>query len=98
MHNKKPARLRAFLAVSAALLRRLKELDGISRRIVEDDLGAAWAGCDVISKMNARGFQAFDLSPEIFDINDHSVPAGACLRFASVTHRFRSASRAERRT
>ena len=43
------------------LLRRLKQLDRISRRVVEDHLGTAGTRRDVVSEMDARGFEPIDL-------------------------------------
>src|SRR4051812_4717479 len=46
---------------------RLKELDRVAGRILEQDLLAARSGHDVVAERHARGAQAFDLGSDVVD-------------------------------
>ena len=54
---------------------RLEELDGVAGGILEEDLGPAWPGHDVVAEMNPRRAEPLNLCREVFDNEVDSVPA-----------------------
>src|SRR5215217_3909458 len=57
------------------LAARLEELDGVTRRILEQDLAAAAAGHDLAAKAGAGSAQPLDLGVEVVDLDLEAVPA-----------------------
>ena len=55
--------------------RRLEELDGVARRVLDEDLPAADAGDDLVAEARARGAQTLDRRLEVVDLEREPVPA-----------------------
>ena len=76
-----------------ALGRRLKQLDRITRWIVEQYLRSARPGRNFIPEIHVRFPQPFDFRRQIVDVDDHPIPTAACFGHCSVFHRFRRSAR-----
>src|ERR1700735_515244 len=58
---------------------RLEELDGVARRVVNDDLLAADAGDDLVAEPDAASSQFLDRGSEVSDLDAEAVPASRLL-------------------
>ena len=68
---------------SLARLKGLKQLDRISRRVLDENLHAAVAGDDFVPEMSARIFQLLHRGLDIFDLDLDTVPAARRRKLSS---------------
>ena len=77
--------LQGGIATRASGAWRLKQLDGVASRIIQQDLLATKPAHDVVAELRPRLAQGLDLPVEVIDLQLDAVPA-ARLGFASVGH------------
>src|SRR5437667_10373166 len=68
---------------STSLTRGFKQLDGITCRVVDQDLPSAHAGDNVVAEMDSRLAKRLDFTREVGDLELYAVPA-AWLGLATV--------------
>src|SRR5437867_7765435 len=70
---------------STSLTRGFKQFDGITCRVVEQDLPSAHAGDNVVAEMDSRLAKRLDFTREVGDLELYAVPA-AWLGLATIGH------------
>jgi hypothetical protein len=71
--------------VDSPLLRRLEQLNGVARGVVENDLRASGSSDDVIAELESSSSKAFDLSAKVFDVYVNTIPSPR-NRLATIGH------------
>jgi hypothetical protein len=67
------------------LLRRLEQLNGVARGVVENDLRATRSSDDIIAELESRATKAFELSGKVLDLYVNTIPSPR-NRLATVWH------------
>src|SRR5262244_2183967 len=60
---------------SRSLTPRLEKLDRIARRVLQQDLRAAWSGDDVVAERHPGAAQSSDLARQVVDDEVDAIPA-----------------------